>query len=334
MLAWLLGAAVGPAAVALPVNWAADALASVAGRWFKRLRGTDDLSRLVRAATGTSADLTHPEFADVRRLLEDQQTWSLLGQGTVEDLAARIADCLPARDGRTAEDSHAAGLTIARGLLEFAVADLDPKLFQQVLLARLQRMATDQASALDTALLGLHARFDDVLEQLKQVLDRLPPGPARRGEIAVYLRTLIDWLNSDPWPRDLGGSVLTPAAIERKLRVSDKGQADKQDLDADALVHRCRRLVILGGPGSGKTWLARRTARRVAEAALQALMAGGTLDEVDLRFTPPARACSAPTATSATQPCQARSTSSLTWEAPASARRSVSFSRSGTIPLC
>ena len=47
-------------------------------------------------------------------------------------------------------------MTIARGLLEFAVADLDPKLFQQVLLARLQRMETDQASALDEALLGLH----------------------------------------------------------------------------------------------------------------------------------------------------------------------------------
>ena len=56
-----------------------------------------------------------------------------------------------------AEDSHAAALTIARGLLEFAVADLDPKVFQQVLLARLQRMETDQASALDEAMFGLHA---------------------------------------------------------------------------------------------------------------------------------------------------------------------------------
>ena len=230
MLAWLLGAGLGPAAVALPVNWAADALAGAAQRWFKRLRRTDDLSRLVRAATGTSVDLTQAEFDAVRKLLEDQQTWNLAGRGTVEDLATRIADCLPARDGRTAEDSHAAALTIARGLLEFAVADLEPKLFQQVLLARLQRMETDQASALDKALLGLHAdlyrQFADVMEQLKLVLDRLPPGPARRGEIAVYLRTLIDWLNTDPWPRDprFGGPVLTPAAIERKLRVTATGR--------------------------------------------------------------------------------------------------------------
>ena len=284
MVSWLLAAGLGPAAVAVPVNWAADALAGAAQRWFKRLRRTDDLSRLVRAATGTSVDLTQAEFDAVRKLLEDQQTWSVAGRGTVEDLATRIADCLPPRDRRTVGDAHAAALTIARGLLEFAVADLDPKLFQQVLMARLQRMETGQASALDEALLGLHARFDSVMEQLKLVLDRLPPGPARRGEIEVYLRTLIDWLSSDPWPRDpqFGGSVLTPAAIERKLRITATGREREQDLDADGLAQQCRRLVILGGPGAGKTWLAKRTARRGAEDALEVLAAGGTLEEVEL----------------------------------------------------
>ena len=143
----------------------------------------------MRAATGTSVDLTKPEFDVLRKLLEDQQTWNVAGRGTVEDLATRIADCLPPRDGRTAEDSHAAALTIARGLIEFAVADLDPKLFQQVLMARLQRMETGQASALDEALLGLHARFASLMDQLKLALDRLPPGPAGRGEIAVYHQT-------------------------------------------------------------------------------------------------------------------------------------------------
>ena len=284
MVSWLLGAGLGPAAVAVPVNWAADALAGAARRWFKRLRRTDDLSRLVRAATGTSVDLTQAEFDAVRKLLEDQQTWNVAGRGTVEDLATRIAACLPPRDDRTADDSHAAALTIARGLLEFAVADLDPKLFQQVLMARLQRIETGQASALDEALLGLHDRFDSVIDQLKLVLDRLPPGSAGRGEIAVYLRTLIDWLSTDPWPQDpqFGGPVLTPAAIERKLRVTATGRVREQDLDADGLAQQCARLVILGGPGSGKTWLARRAARRCAEDALEVLAAGGTLEEVEL----------------------------------------------------
>ena len=277
MVSWLLGAGLGPAAVAVPVNWAADALAGAAQRWFKRLRRTDDLSRLVRAATGTSVDLTQAEFDVLRKLLEDQQTWSVAGRGTVEDLATRIADCLPPRDGRTAEDAHAAALTIARGLIEFAVADLDPKLFQQVLMARLQRMETGQASALDEALLGLHARFDSLMDQLKLVLDRLPPGSAGRGEFAVYLRTLIDWLSTDPWPRDpqFGGSVLTPAAIERKLRVTATGRVARagprrrragtavqaaghlgraglgQDLAGQAHGAALRRGCI-GGPGGGR----------------------------------------------------------------------------------
>ena len=285
---WLIEGGVGPALAALPVNWAAAEAVGAARGWFRRLRRTDDLSGLVRAATGSSVDLTHAEFGAMRRLLEDPHTWALLGRGTVEDLATRIGDCLPTRDGRTAEDSRAAGLTIARGLLEFAVADLDPRVFQQLLLTRLERMETDQASALEEALLDLHAdlaaRFTDVMGQFKRVLDRLPPGPARRGEVVVYLKALIDWLNTDPWPRDgrFGGRALTPAAIERKLRVTSTDRADEQNLDADVLAQQCRRLVILGGPGSGKTWLAKRSARRCAEAALDALGAGGSLDEVEL----------------------------------------------------
>jgi len=215
VLAWLLGAGLGPAAVAVPVNWSADALAGAAQRWFKRLRRTDDMSRLVRAATGISVDLTHAEFAAVRKLLEDPQTWNVAGRGTVEDLADRIAACLPPRDGRTSEDSHAAALTIARGLLEFAAADLDPKLFRQAQVARLQRMETDQASALDEAMLDLHAdlvaRFASVaeqlkvMEQLKLVVDRLPPGPpADAGDAAPRDQVFISYSHADGrWLKEL-----------------------------------------------------------------------------------------------------------------------------------
>jgi hypothetical protein len=299
VLAWLLGAALGPALVGLPVNWAGEAGAGAAQRWFRRLRRTDDLSRLVRAATGTSIDLTRTEFDAVRRLLLDQQTWTLAGRGTVENLATLIAVCLPSRDGRTADDSQVAARAVARGLLEFGVADLAPEVFQQVLLTRLQRMETDQASALDKALVGQHAdllarldaqgeldaeHFATIMGQLKRALDRLPPGPADRVEIAVYLRTLIDWLNRDPWPQDrrFDGPVLAPAVIERKLRITATSREGRQDLDADELANRCRRLVVLGGAGSGKTWLAKRTARRCAECALKALTAGGNLDEIEL----------------------------------------------------
>jgi hypothetical protein len=293
---WLMGAGIGPAAVGLPVTMAGDALAGAALRWFQRVRHTDDLSRLVRSATGNSVELSRPEFNDVRKLLQDPETWRSLGQGTEADLAARILPWLPARDSRTAADSQAAADTIAHGLLEFAVADLEPKLFQKLLLARLARLEKNQAEEFDEALLRMHAdlvarlaaqgeldaeRFAELLGHLKQVLERSPPGPADRGEIVIYLNTLIGWLSTDPWPHWFDQTSLTPAAIERRMRLTSPTDPG-DELDADDLAGRCQRLVILGGPGSGKTWLAKRAARRCAEAALQAMATGLALDEVEL----------------------------------------------------
>jgi hypothetical protein len=179
-------------------------------------------------------------------------------------------------------------MAIARGLLEFAVSDLQPEIFQRVLLARLERMELGQATRLDQALFDLHGdladAFADLRGRIRKISTSLPPGAAGRNEIEMYLTALIRWLNADPWPRhrQFGGPVLTPSAIERKLRVSVDGEAYGPDLDADELAERCQRLVILGGPGSGKTWLARRTARRCAEQALRAILAGKKLEDVEL----------------------------------------------------
>jgi hypothetical protein len=309
LLTWLIQGAVGPALVGLPVTWAATDLAEAARRWFRRLRRSDGLSRIVRAAAG-DLDLSDAEFATVRRLLENQRTWVEVGRGTIEDLAVRIASCL---SGRAGESALAAGRAIAGGLLEFAVRDLEPEWFRQVLFARLDRLQADQARALDQVMLRVHAdlavllahqdeadtdRFVRVMGELGRVLeDRLPPGSADQGEVAVYLSRLIRWLNTEPWPQDtrFDGPALTPAAIERKLRVASVRGRREQDLDADDLARRCARLVVLGGPGSGKTWLARRTARLSAEAALEALAAGAGPDEVELPlYTTCARLSAAP----------------------------------------
>lgn len=278
--------------VALPVNWAASDLAGAARRWLGRLRHSDGLSRIVQAA-GSGMALSGAECNAVRRLLEDERTWVLAGRGTVEDLAAQLAGCLPAR---AHEDALIAARVIAKGLLEFAAGDLEPGLFQRVLFARLDRMQASQASAVDEAILGVHAdlalrfclldaadmtRHEQVIDRLAGVLDRLPPGPAGVRDVALYLAVLIWWLSADPWPTDrrFGGPVLAPAEIERKLRVNGTGV---RDMDADGLALVCHRLVVLGGPGSGKTWLARRIARICAQDSLAALAAGASADEVEL----------------------------------------------------
>lgn len=285
---WLMSAALGPAVVAVPVGWAADAVAAAARHWFRRLRRSGDLSRLVAAAAGPAAALSDAEFNSVRALLEDFRTWAEPGHGSTGDLAAQIAECLPTREGRTEEDSRLAGMAIARGFLEFATSELEPGIFQRVLLARIERMETDHATELDKVLISLHSdladKFAELQERIRYVLDRLPPGAAGRHEIEVYLTALISWLDTDPWPghRQFGGPVLTPSMIERKLRISVDGEAYGPDLDADGLAEHCQRLVILGSPGSGKTWLARRAARQCAERALQAMQAGERLDDVEL----------------------------------------------------
>jgi hypothetical protein len=109
----------------LPVNAAAGTLAGAARRWFRRVRHEDGLSQLVRAA-GASARVTNAEFEAVRRLLENPQTWDLIGRGTVEDLAGLIAACLATDNALDAESCMAA----ARAITADCWSSLSPTLSQ------------------------------------------------------------------------------------------------------------------------------------------------------------------------------------------------------------
>ena len=278
MLAWLLGAEAGPATVTLPIGWTADVLADAARRWFRRFRQTDDLSYLVQLATGTSTDLTRDEFDAVRQLLADRQTWVRLGKGPIEDLATWIAGFLPPRDGRTADDSHSAALVITRGLLEFTTADLDPKTFNKVLLARLRRMETGQASTLDKALLDFHSDLAAGLDpdwagQLhppRYPADpgpRVPPGLERQPEGSEDVISQGAWRPSRRLLLQVAAPVvagLSIAALLLGFIVAGVGGAKSASAASLQIVKIGTVSVLADGQGLTVYWFTADTATRSA----------------------------------------------------------------------
>ena len=167
-------------------------------------------------------------------------------------------------------------------------------------------------------------------------MDSLPPGPARQSEIITYLATLIGWLNTDPWPRDrrFSGPVLTPAAIKRKLKVKAATREGEEDIDADVLALQCQRLVILGGPGSGKTWLASVSPGGVLRMLYSTSRLEVASTRSSCRSIPPVRVCIALLVIFDTPQCQAPLTRSLILVDRELMRPFMTFSPNGTLQPC
>jgi len=101
------------------------------------------------------------------------------------------------------------------------------------------------------------------------------------AEVMAYLEVRIaDWDRSE-WLPDRQ----QPSTVERRLHVRTSltgSTAGGAMLSAEQALAGQQMLVVLGGPGSGKTWLARRYARKAAQAALLRLDDGAELGEVTL----------------------------------------------------
>ena len=119
------------------------------------------------------------------------------------------------------------------------------------------------------------AQVDAVALDLQTLVDQLTAG-ASVGDLMIYLQRRIEDWDEAPW---LGG--VRPSQIERRLRVVTRGN-QAQELAVSQVLETHRHLVILGGPGAGKSWLARQIARDAAGIALDALKAGIDLSDVEV----------------------------------------------------
>jgi hypothetical protein len=127
---------------------------------------------------------------------------------------------------------------------------------------------------------GLVASSSMLARWFGSVVQRRSAAGRDRALVVAYLRARISAWNRSDW------GIEVPSTVERRLTVTTVADgregSEPRTFTEEAALDGRGMLVILGGPGSGKTWLARRYARRAAEAAL-ALLDGGTgLAEIEL----------------------------------------------------
>ena len=93
-------------------------------------------------------------------------------------------------------------------------------------------------------------------------------GAANRHELIDYLERQIREWDYSPWTQGRKWSQnRKPSRLERTLEIED----EQRTMSPAEALEGVWLLTVLGAPGSGKTWLARRIAREAAETALEKL---------------------------------------------------------------
>ena len=116
-------------------------------------------------------------------------------------------------------------------------------------------------------LAAIQASRNEIRGSIDQLREDLL-GVADRHELIEYLKDSIDEWDYSPWTQGRKWSQnRKPSQLERTLEIADE---HKTMSPAEAL-EGVWLLTVLGSPGSGKTWLARRIAREAAETALEKL---------------------------------------------------------------
>ncbi|MGK2957442.1 MAG: NACHT domain-containing protein, partial [Acidimicrobiales bacterium] len=296
---WLPGDMVAGDVVApVVIKWSTEYFFKTTKSRLDRYFQRDEASEFLTTLLGDGVPLTTQEFNKLRETLRHPNLWNNVlsdDELRLKHLKTSLMTCLPPREGLSEDQAQDLVVDLIKALVEFDLAKLNPDQFQHVMHARLDRME-ESATKTDEAILTLNAdltilakldqqRHRSVITHLKRILDYGPPRPAGRSDLVVYLSTLIESLDVDPWPRiaKKGGPTLTPSALERRLMTTNqKANDESPKVPADELGNNCSRLIILGDPGSGKTWLARRIARRAAETALDQLANNRGVDDIEI----------------------------------------------------
>ncbi len=143
---------------------------------------------------------------------------------------------------------------------EYGVAERAVHVTYNALCPKLKAEGGVVLAAIQASRHEIHGSIDQLREDLL--------GAANRHELINYLEKQIrDW-DYSPWTQGRKWSQdRRPSQLERTLEIAD----EQRTMSPAEALEGVWLLTVLGGPGSGKTWLARRLAREAAETALDQL---------------------------------------------------------------
>ncbi|MFE7504566.1 NACHT domain-containing protein [Promicromonospora sp. NPDC057488] len=154
----------------------------------------------------------------------------------------------------------------------YAIAERAIRVVYDTLIAELQ---TAEPAVPGLASLGV--RVDELITQvgrLQQV------GAPTKNQVINYLTTRLA-----DWDRPVWGfqtQITMPRRVHLRPPATSGASGQGRTLSDEDALQRHEMLVVLGGPGSGKTWLSRSYAREAADRALDSLASGAVLSDIEV----------------------------------------------------